>query len=106
MVLFKHGFVFASVLDPQYLKRKMAKLGNASNTDKIGRFIAENMGGAGGECIITYSIELYCSANILVHNISSLSSRSPSITDNIACIMHSSLWTGQKKGRSWEYLQL
>ncbi|KAG0725107.1 hypothetical protein GWK47_039242 [Chionoecetes opilio] len=32
---------------PQYLKRKMAKLGNASNTDKIGRFIAENMGGAG-----------------------------------------------------------
>ncbi|XP_050704582.1 transcription factor p65-like isoform X2 [Eriocheir sinensis] len=33
--------------DPQYLKRKMAKLGNSTNTDKIGRFIAENMGGAG-----------------------------------------------------------
>ncbi|XP_045581918.1 embryonic polarity protein dorsal isoform X2 [Procambarus clarkii] len=32
--------------DPQYLKRKMAKLGNSANTEKIGRFIAENMGGA------------------------------------------------------------
>ncbi|XP_042218389.1 transcription factor p65-like [Homarus americanus] len=32
--------------DPQYLKRKMAKLGNNANTEKIGRFIAENMGAA------------------------------------------------------------
>ncbi|XP_053627990.1 embryonic polarity protein dorsal isoform X3 [Cherax quadricarinatus] len=32
--------------DPQYLKRKMAKLGNSTNTEKIGRFIAENMGAA------------------------------------------------------------
>lgn len=42
--------LFYFFLDPQYLKRKMAKLGNSANTDKIGRFIAENMGGAGGKC--------------------------------------------------------
>ncbi|XP_076033421.1 embryonic polarity protein dorsal-like isoform X5 [Oratosquilla oratoria] len=29
--------------DPQYLKHKMAKHGNLANTDKIGRFLAENM---------------------------------------------------------------
>ncbi|CAL4103769.1 unnamed protein product [Meganyctiphanes norvegica] len=33
--------------DPQYIKRKIAKYGNAANTDKIGRFIAENMAGQG-----------------------------------------------------------
>ena len=65
MVLFKHGFVFAFVLDPQYLKRKMAKYGNALNSDKIGRYIAENMG-ATGECIILY-FGLYCFVAILVH---------------------------------------
>lgn len=32
--------------DPQYLKRKMAKLGNSANTEKIGRFLAENIGAA------------------------------------------------------------
>ncbi|XP_047487550.1 transcription factor p65-like isoform X1 [Penaeus chinensis] len=31
--------------DPQYLKRKMAKLGNSANTEKISRYLAENMAG-------------------------------------------------------------
>nr|ACZ98167.1 dorsal [Penaeus vannamei] len=33
--------------DPQYLKRKMAKLGNSANTEKISRYLAENMAGTG-----------------------------------------------------------
>ncbi|XP_045102713.1 transcription factor p65-like isoform X3 [Portunus trituberculatus] len=41
--------------DPQYLKRKMAKYGNASNTDKIGRFIAENMAGAAAAAAGVYA---------------------------------------------------
>lgn len=47
MVWFLQACLFCFILDPQYLKRKMAKLGNSANTEKISRYLAENMAGTG-----------------------------------------------------------